>query len=72
MTTLESLELSAVQTALASSRQPEIRRLSVSESDDRIEVYGRVSTYYLKSVALETAKSAADGRTVLLNIEVES
>ena len=72
MTVIDSPALSNVQSALASCRQQELRRLSVVETEDRIEVYGRVSTFYLKSVALETVKSAADGRAVQIHIEVES
>ena len=72
MTVLESLELSSIQTALTTSCQPEIRRLSVVENDDRVEICGRVSTFYMKSVAIETVKAASDGRPILLNIEVDS
>jgi len=49
-----------------------LRRLSVVEDDERIEITGRVSSYYMKSVALETVKAAADGRSILLPVEVES
>lgn len=72
MTALKPLEPSPVQSALATSRQPQLRRLSVVEDDERIEITGRVSSYYMKSVALETVKAAADGRSILLLVEVES
>jgi hypothetical protein len=71
MTATETLDLSAVQTALVRSRQPELRRLAVVEIDERIEISGRVSSFYMKSIALETAKAAADGRSISLNIEVD-
>ncbi len=71
MTVLESLELSSIQAALATSCQPEIRRLTVVETDDCVEIRGRVSSYYMKSVAIETVKAASDGRPILLNIEVD-
>lgn len=71
MTALESLELSPAQTALATSCQPEIRRLAVVRLDDRLEISGRVSSFYMKSVALETVKAVARGRTISLNVEVD-
>jgi hypothetical protein len=71
MSVVETLELGSIQTALHKSCQPELRRLTVVESDDRVEIGGRVSSYYLKSVAIETIKAASDGRPILLNIEVD-
>lgn len=71
MTVLDSLELGSVKTAVATSCQPEIRRLTVIENEDRVEVFGRVTSFYMKSVALETVKAACDGRPILLNIEVD-
>ena len=58
MTVLESLELSSIQSALATSCKPELRRLSVVENDDRVEICGRVSSFYMKSVAIETEPEA--------------
>jgi hypothetical protein len=71
MTALVPAAASSVRRALARSCQPELRALTVLEFDERIEIGGRVSSYYLKSVALETAKAASDGRSVVLNIEVD-
>lgn len=72
MTVLDTFEIESIQKALVTSSLPEIRRLSVVGTEDRIEVFGRVSSFYMKSVALETVKSAADGRPVRINIEVDS
>lgn len=71
MTVIDTLEFNSVQAALTTSCQPDIRRLSVIETEDRVEVFGRVSSFYMKSVAIETVKAVAEGRTLLINIEVD-
>ncbi len=71
MTALESRTGSSVRLALMQSHLPELRALAVLEFDDRIEIGGRVSSYYLLSVALETVKAASDGRAIALHVEVD-
>ncbi|MBX3397683.1 MAG: hypothetical protein KF873_02990 [Gemmataceae bacterium] len=71
MTALQTVAISPVSNAMARSRQPELRKLTVLEFDDRIEIGGRVSSFYVLSVALETAKAASDGRAIVLHVEVD-
>jgi hypothetical protein len=71
MTTLDTLEPSPAQLALANSCQPQIRRLQVTETEDHVLISGRVKSYYLKSLALETVKTAACPRPMVFNVEVE-
>ncbi len=59
-----------VQSALNSSVQPEVRRVIVDDQDDHVEVYGRVSSYYMKSLAIEAVKTASGGRPIVVHIEV--
>ena len=56
--------------ALLGSSNPELRRVRVSESDEAIVLTGTVSSYYLKQLAQESVKGAAEGRRVLNRIEV--
>ena len=58
------------KTALASSPQPELRRLLVSVSDAEVIISGRVSCFYLKQLAQETVKPSADGKRVVNQVEV--
>ncbi len=53
-----------VQVLLKSSN-PEIRRLNVRETDDTLEISGRVSCYYLKQMAQESLRAAAAGRRIV-------
>lgn len=71
MTALEPVAKSSVLSAMSRSCQPELRKLTVLDFDDRIEIGGRVSSYYLLSIALETAKAASDGRAIVLHIKVD-
>ena len=55
---------------LASSN-PELRRLVVQETEESIEIEGRVSCYYVKQLAQETLRRVADGRRVINRVLVE-
>ena len=72
MTATDRLELSPLQHVLANSCQPQLRNLSVIETDDRVIITGRVSSYFIKSLALESVKNVVDHRSLILNIEVEA
>ena len=56
--------------ALLKSSNPELRRLAVRESEDEVEITGRVSCYYLKQLAQETLRTAAAGRRIVNRVEV--
>jgi hypothetical protein len=60
------------KTALAASPQPELRRLLVSVSEVDVVISGRVSCFYLKQLAQETVKPAADGKRVVNRVEVHN
>lgn len=72
MTATETLEMSQIQHALATSSQPQLRQLIAVETDEHILVSGRVPSYYLKSMAIETVKVAAGDRRMVLSIDVEN
>ena len=55
---------------LASSN-PELRRLVVQETEDCLEIDGRVSCYYVKQLAQETMRRHADGRRIVNRVLVE-
>ena len=57
-------------TALLSASNPELRRLVVRETDDEVQVSGQVSSFYLKSLAQEAVRSAANGRPIVNRVEV--
>ena len=68
-----SLELLCPPTAgsaLLTSSNPELRRVRISESDDAIVLRGTVSCYYLKQLAQESVKPAAEGRRIVNLLEV--
>lgn len=72
MTTFDTYQPSPAQQALANSCQPQLRRLQVVETEDHVLISGRVKSFYLKSLALETVKTAAAGpRPMVFNVEVE-
>lgn len=50
--------------ALLRSSNPELRRLSVKETDETVEITGVVSCFYLKQLAGETIRTAAAGRRI--------
>jgi hypothetical protein len=60
----------SAQTALAGSCQPELRRLHVTVTDETVVIAGSVSCFYLKQMAQETVKPAADGRRVVNRVTV--
>ena len=55
---------------LSSSTNPELRRLSVRETDDEIRITGSVSSFYLKQMAQESIRCAVDGRRLVNKVEV--
>jgi hypothetical protein len=57
-------------TALLSASNPELRRLVVRETDDEVQVCGQVSSFYLKQLAQEAVRSAANGRPIVNRVEV--
>lgn len=63
--------LNAIQQALTGSPQPELRRLKATETEDSVLIVGRVSSFYLKQLAQETAKSVSEGRRVVNRVIVE-
>jgi hypothetical protein len=67
---LELLTLPTTGSVLMKSSNPELRRVRVLENEDSIVLKGTVSCYYLKQLAQESVKAAADGRRVVNQIEV--
>lgn len=59
-------------TALLSASNPELRRLEVRETDDEVRVTGQVSSFYLKQLAQEAVRSAANGRPIVNRVEVQA
>jgi hypothetical protein len=57
-------------TAMKSASNPELRRLVVRETDDEVLVIGQVSSFYLKQLAQEAVRSAANGRSIVNRVEV--
>ena len=57
-------------TAMKSASSPELRRLVVRETDDEVQVTGQVSSFYLKQLAQEAVRSAANGRPIVNRVEV--
>jgi hypothetical protein len=53
-----------------SSSNPELRRLVVSETEESLEIDGRVSCYYVKQLAQETLRRTADGRRIVNRVTV--
>jgi hypothetical protein len=56
--------------ALLKSSNPEVRLLKVHETEDALEITGRVSCYYLKQLAQETVRGAAAGRRIVNRVVV--
>jgi hypothetical protein len=55
---------------LSSSTNPELRRLSVRETDEEIRITGHVSSFYLKQMAQESIRCAVEGRRLVNKVEV--
>lgn len=70
MSAVTLLERPCPKLALATSPQPEVRRLSLVIGPTELVISGRVSSFYLKQVAQETIKTAADGKRVVNRVEV--
>ncbi len=64
------LEMQSVVDLLRTSSNPELRRLSVRESDEEIRLTGRVSSFYLKQLAQESVRPVAEGRRIINQVEV--
>jgi hypothetical protein len=60
------------KSALATSPQPELRRLLVNINEAEVVISGRVSCFYLKQLAQETVKANADGKRVVNRVEVHN
>ena len=71
MTTFRDLPTRA-QSLLAESSQHELRHLEITETDEIVVIEGRVTTFYLKQMAQEVVKPAADGRRLLNRVAVEN
>jgi len=67
---LELISLPTAGSALLTSSNPELRRVRISESDDAIVLRGTVSCYYIKQLAQESVKPAAEGRRIVNLLEV--
>jgi hypothetical protein len=59
------------RTLLSDCPQHELRRLVITETEDAIILEGRVKTFYMKQLAQETVKPAAEGRRLLNLIAVD-
>lgn len=68
--TLSTTRLDSVADALLANGHPELRQLTVSETEFEVELAGRVSSYYLKQVAQETAREAIAGRRLINRVVV--
>lgn len=60
----------SVAQALLKSSNPEVRRLQVSETEDGVEITGRVSCYYLKQLAQESLRPAVAGKRIVNRVVV--
>lgn len=49
---------------LRQSPIPELRRLTVEETDDAVVLRGQVTSYYVKQLAQEAVRSHLDGRAL--------
>jgi len=56
--------------ALSASPLPQLRRLSVTATDDVVVITGRVATYYLKQLAQEALRPTLGGRRLVNEVEV--
>ena len=55
---------------LAACDHPQIRRLVCRESEDEVELSGRVASFYLKQVAQEAIREAVAGRRLVNRVVV--
>jgi hypothetical protein len=72
MTTTLLAPPSRTQSLLAESGQHELRRLSVTETEETIVLEGRVSRYYLKQLAQEMLRQATEGRRLINRVCVDA
>jgi len=59
-----TLETSEAAEALQRSPIPALRKLSLAETDDVLEIHGRVNSYYLKQLAQEAVMPLLRGRSL--------
>lgn len=71
MTALLEAPTTRTQSLLAESGQHELRRLSVTETDETIVLEGRVSRFYLKQLAQEVVRCATEGRRLINRVRVD-
>lgn len=69
MTTLQR-ESATARRLLSDSGQLEIRRLAVTETIDSVILDGEVTSFYMKQMAQETVKPAADGKRLVNRVFV--
>lgn len=62
---------SRARIALTDSGQHELRRLNVQETEESLILEGRVSRFYLKQLAQELVRGAAEGRRLINRIRVD-
>jgi hypothetical protein len=56
---------------LAESGQHELRRLNITETEEILVIEGRVTRYYLKQLAQEVVRCAAEGRRLINRVRVD-
>lgn len=67
---LSTTRIDSVAEALLANGHPELRQLTVIETEYEVELTGHVSSYYLKQVAQETARDAIAGRRLVNRVIV--
>jgi len=73
----ETAEMSAAETVvmvspLATASSPELRRLTVLETEETVILCGHVSSFYMKQMAQETVRDRANGRYIVNRIVVKN
>ena len=62
---------SAASAELAKSSVHELRQIRVDETEDEIQLYGIVRSFYHKQLAQETVRPLAEGRQVVNHVDVQ-
>jgi hypothetical protein len=65
-----TVEQSRAAQALLRSPIPALRRLSLAETHEVVEIHGSVVSYYLKQLAQEAVMPALDGRELRNRVAV--
>ena len=63
---------SAASAVLARSSVSELRYLRVDECDNRLQLSGRVRSFYHKQLAQESVRSVAEGMRVVNRVDVSA